>query len=82
MKHTQIIKFVDGSKKTIKNIVDITEGDFVKLTTDKGLEYLINSKNVLWVIRGVTSEDQEKQTKKPNLTDEEDYEDPVSENYD
>ena len=77
-KHTQIIKFTDGSKKTIKGVIEITEGDLTKLTTDKGVEYLINKDNVLWVIKGTADSDIEENSRKSNLRDEEDYDEPVS----
>ena len=77
--HTQIIKFVDGSKKTIENVVKVVEGDMTKLTNNKGVEYLINKTHVLWVIRGTGTNQVETTTRGYNLNNEEDYDEPVSE---
>lgn len=65
-KHTQIISFVNGFKKTIEGIVDITEGSLCKLTTEDNVEYLINQNNVLYVIRGYSKKDIAPD--KPNLS--------------
>ena len=76
--HTQIIKFTDGSKKTIEGVVKITEGDMTKLTTSKGVEYLINKSNVLYVIRGTGEHDVLNEVRGVNLTNDDDYDEPVS----
>lgn len=49
--HTQIIEFTNGSKKTIKNVVRIDEGQMIKLTTKSGHEFLIDRAKVNWVER-------------------------------
>lgn len=50
-KHTQVVCFESGVKKTFKDIVEITDGEMVKLTTDKGVEFLINRSKVEWISR-------------------------------
>lgn len=49
--HTQIICFVTGHKKTIRDVARIDEAETVKLTTSRGVEYIIYKEKVLWVER-------------------------------
>lgn len=49
--HTQIICFVTGHKKTIRDVARIDEAETVKLTTERGVEYIIYKDKVLWVER-------------------------------
>ena len=46
---TQIIHFVGGVKRTIKNIVKVEDNEMVHIFTAAGFEWIINKNNVLAV---------------------------------
>jgi len=50
-KHRQIIHFVEGTKRTIENVVYIYENEMTHILTEGGTEWIINKKNVLCVER-------------------------------
>lgn len=50
-KHTQVVQFESGDKKTFMNIVEVVDGEMVKLTDESGVEFLINREKILWVSR-------------------------------
>jgi hypothetical protein len=47
MTHTQIIHFVGGYKRTIREIVSVWENECIHIMTKSGIEWVINKKNVL-----------------------------------
>lgn len=59
-KHRQIIHFVEGTKRTIENVVYIWENEMTHILVDNGTEWIINKDNVLCVEKvpyGVTNTD-------------------------
>lgn len=50
-KHRQIIHFVEGTKRTIENVVYIWENEMTHILVDNGTEWIINKDNVLCVER-------------------------------
>jgi len=66
--HTQVIQFESGHKKTFKNIVEVTDGEMVKLTNNKGVEFLIKRDKVEWISR-----DTKKKKEKVSVSEEPDY---------
>jgi hypothetical protein len=50
-KHSQIIFFKSGHKKTIHNVVEINENEMTKIITENGVEYYVNKNEVEMVER-------------------------------
>lgn len=65
-RHTQIIQFVSGHKKTILNVIRIDEGEMLTLTTESGKEFIIPKDKVEWVERytGERTQQKKKRTKR------------------
>lgn len=49
--HDQIIHFVGGHKRTIRNVIDVWENEMTHILTIEGKEWIINKSNVLCVER-------------------------------
>lgn len=45
--HTQIIHFVGGTKRTIRNVIGLWENEMCHIVTIEGTEWIINKSNVL-----------------------------------
>ena len=46
-KHNQIIHFISGHKRTLKNVIKVWQNTWTHIVEEDGVEWIINPDNVL-----------------------------------